>query len=425
MLVWLLWAAFWPGAQHLVLHTPKAQVHDPNNKFFCRVPSLHKVSGTGLTTARAGQRTFFHVHWAPGFSPSSLYVWAANGEYMFAGEVSVVNGTLMGSYVADQPGQYDLHVEEFWVGKYSNPKHALAKRCGSDQHVALPGSPFRLTVTGEPPMSITSPHALPRCLTRDGWHGTGNGMLEGGWVSARLAAHRGNVLRQGWVYQPRNCAFEILPYEDLLAASHAMDKWIVVMGNSIQRGLFLSLLDLLHQPHQMVGFQGSITSKCWGWSDFKLNRLRVTYADWRILVGKANEIVCHGNRVAVPDGTAHQRNGWALLESLFRKGEEWPNVIVVEIPTLDLLRQLLKHTPPSWQGRYFVLPADSVVVLEGHAMFFRNLQPIDAKLLQSGKEMHAQDPRVVVYFTLPVLAGVAHDLEAPGKYQSQHYHREC
>lgn len=43
-----------------------------------------------------------------------------------------------------------------------------------------------------------------------------------------------------------------------------------------------------------------------------------------------NEIVCHGNRIAVPDGTAHQRNGWALLESLFRKGEEWPNVIVVD-----------------------------------------------------------------------------------------------
>ncbi|CAM9685943.1 unnamed protein product, partial [Choristocarpus tenellus] len=49
------------------------------------------------------------------------------------------------------------------------------------------------------------------------------------------------------------------------------------MGSSVQRGIFLSLVDMALRQGQKDNFWDSSISKCWGWADVRIGNLRFSY----------------------------------------------------------------------------------------------------------------------------------------------------
>jgi len=112
-----------------------------------------------------------------------------------------------------------------------------------DEGRPITDSPFALTVTGAPTLEVDY---LPLC----GASGTEEDVEQsfwrpGTWISSRLASAAHGVTRNGWVYQPRSCAHDTFAYDDLmLLASLEEETWLLVLGGSVQRGLFLTLVDM-------------------------------------------------------------------------------------------------------------------------------------------------------------------------------------
>lgn len=74
-------------------------------------------------------------------------------------------------------------------------------------------------------------------------------------------------------------------YDDLmLLASQEKPTWLVVLGGSVQRGLFLTLVDMVLAQGQKDEFPTSAIQKCWGYADIRVGNLRLAYqASFRIV----------------------------------------------------------------------------------------------------------------------------------------------
>ena len=191
-----------------------------------------------------------------------MYVWIANTDQIFFAEVvNNGDGTLTAVYESSFPGHYSVYIEVV----------TLKKR---DQGVPIVGSPFGLTVEGNPTINIDE---LPVCgteeedIARSFWR-------PGTWVSSILASASHGVMRDGWVFQPKSCVYDTFSYEDLmLLAERKEPMWILILGGSVQRGVFLNLVDMALAQGQKDNFRSSAISKCWGYADIKVGNLRLTY----------------------------------------------------------------------------------------------------------------------------------------------------
>lgn len=216
-----------------------------------------------------------------------IYVWVASEDNVFIAEVeNNGDGTLTASYESSFPGNYLVHIEDVDL-----------RIKGDDFGRGRPitGSPFSLIVEGEPTIDVS---ALPVCgSVRTGDNDeaiNGNGLdsqkregLEdmesafwrtGSWVSSNIAAHSHGVQRDGWVFQPKTCAYEAFSREDiLLLAGLEEHTWLLAMGNSILRGVFLTLVDMVLAEGQKDEFSTSVVKKCWGFIDIRIGNLRLTY----------------------------------------------------------------------------------------------------------------------------------------------------
>lgn len=150
---------------------------------------------------------------------------------------------LTATYKSDFPGDYLVYVEEV---------HAIEH--GRGDGVPITGSPFALTITtddiyGKSP--TTAPtldvNSLPVCGSPQD---TAEGIRDtfwrpGTWLSSNVASPAHGVLRDGWVFQPQTCAYDACSYDDLMHLS-ALDEptWMLILGGSVQRGVFLSLVDI-------------------------------------------------------------------------------------------------------------------------------------------------------------------------------------
>ena len=191
-----------------------------------------------------------------------MYVWIANADQiLFAEVVNNGDGTLTAVYDSSFPGHYSVHIEVVTLKKH-------------DQGVPIVGSPFGLTVKGNPTINIDE---LPVCgteaedIARSFWR-------PGTWVSSNLASASHGVMRDGWVFQPKSCVYDTFSYEDLmLLAERKEPTWILILGGSVQRGVFLNLVDMALAQGQKDTFDSSAISKCWGYADIKVGNLRLTY----------------------------------------------------------------------------------------------------------------------------------------------------
>lgn len=191
-----------------------------------------------------------------------FYAWIASQDQIFIAEViNNGDGTLNATYESAFPGEYLVHVEAVVLNN-------------RDEGVPVKGSPFSLTITGNPSIDID---ALPTCGI-EGRDAADYFWNTGTWVSSNIASAKHGVTRDGWVFQPKTCVHDTFSYDDLmLLASLSEPTWLLVLGGSVQRGLYLTLVDMILAQGQKDDFGTSAIQKCWGYADITVGRLRVTY----------------------------------------------------------------------------------------------------------------------------------------------------
>ena len=191
-----------------------------------------------------------------------FYVWIASEDQIFTAEVvNNGDGTLVATYESAFHGEYLVNVEAVVVSNH-------------DEGVTIKGSPFSLTITGDPAVGID---ALPTCEIGDG-NGEDFFWNTGTWVSSNIASAEYGVTRDGWVFQPRTCVYDTFLYDDLmLLASLSEPTWLLILGGSVQRGLYLMLIDMILAQGQKDDFGSNSIQKCWGYADITVGNLRVTY----------------------------------------------------------------------------------------------------------------------------------------------------
>lgn len=233
----------------------------------------HTTSGEGLYVATVGLPASFTIHLAgeEGAPPPGewnadghhfIYVWIANADQIFIAEVvDNEDGTLTATYETSFPGQYSVHIEEVVLSNH-------------DEGLPLVGSPFALTVSGDSALDVDS---LPVCGTEQ--EDTESAFWRPGtWVSSNIASAEHGVARDGWVFQPKSCVYDMFSYEDLmLLAGLEEPTWLLVLGGSVQRGIFLTLVDMVLAQGQKDYMDTSILAKCWGYADIRVGNLRLTY----------------------------------------------------------------------------------------------------------------------------------------------------
>lgn len=136
---------------------------------------------------------------------------------MFAAEVvNNDNGTLTATYVSDFPGQYVVYIEEI----------DMSRRRLERAH-PLVGTPFNLLISGEETLDVnnlTPCNDLDNSTSADFWR-------SGTWLSSRVASAQHGTLRNGWVFQPKNCIHEAYTYDDLMVVAALEETtWIVILG---------------------------------------------------------------------------------------------------------------------------------------------------------------------------------------------------
>lgn len=182
--------------------------------------------------------------------------------------------SLTASYTSHFPGEYLVYIEEVDL---------------SERHEGRPivGSPYSLTITSASSNNGTSTAAtldiesLPVC---DSEEDTRSNIAEtfwrpGTWLSSNVASPTHGVTRNGWVFQPKTCVLDAFSYDDLMLMASLQQEptWLLVLGGSVQRGMFLTLVDMALKQGQKDNMNKSAVQKCWGYADVRIGSFRITY----------------------------------------------------------------------------------------------------------------------------------------------------
>lgn len=139
-------------------------------------------------------------------------------------------------------------------------------------------------------------------------------------------------------------------------------QWILVLGASVIRGVFLSAVD-----HLVNGKRGEFEgiSKCWGRLDVEVGNIRLTYQDFRaswytpfpLPTGPGEHSQCHDDRVASIDGYALYKNSTDFLKNVFADPIRRPTAIVythdMRKPPEIIRAIIYDQLPKDWGGKVF------------------------------------------------------------------------
>lgn len=185
-------------------------------------------------------------------------------QILIAEVVNSGNGTLTATYESSFAGDYLVYIEE-------------VRQERRDEGRPIAGSPFSLTITGAPTLIVDE---LPVCVSanEDEEDIEKSFWRPGTWLSSILASAAHGVTRNGWVFQPKSCVHDTFTYDDMmLLASLEEETWLLVAGDSVYRGVFLTLVDMMLAKGQKDDLERSVVEKCWGYADIRVGNLRVTY----------------------------------------------------------------------------------------------------------------------------------------------------
>lgn len=198
-----------------------------------------------------------------------VYVSIVSTDHVFSAVVED-NGddTLTATYTSRFPGEYLVFVQEV---DFREP----FTRDGLKTSRPIRGSPFSLKITGDPTVDVRD---FPLCGTDNLEDLSSSFWRTGSWVTSKYASDEHGVLRDGWVFQPYDCVHDTFNHSDImLLAGMGEPTWLLVIGNSVQRGVFQTLVDMVLTAGQKENFYTSVIKKCWGMADVSIGNLRLTY----------------------------------------------------------------------------------------------------------------------------------------------------
>ena len=187
---------------------------------------------------------------------------------------------------------------------------------------------------------------------------------DGDWLGPEFQLSES--IRTGWSFIPSQemgCKLETFSTELIQAVPEK--KSILVLGRSIERGILLSLVDMMLNMDEKKELSHSVINKCWGKMSVTKGNLKVTYQDFRVSEledpNKPRLIQCHNDKLA-RDGSSYLGNATLNWEGIFQQQpqQDWPSVIYLHTALgaphgIDLMfdahvRSFVEKLPSSWQG---------------------------------------------------------------------------
>jgi hypothetical protein len=271
-------------------------------------------------------------------------------------------------------GDYDVVVHEIPQDPVGNPKiPPLAASCANEneEHISRKCDDTSLVVINKPGIPVDPWQAvidrmptLPPCSTLPSMDLYTK--FEGKWFGPQMRSPKDMRLRNGWFFLPSeemNCKIEIFTPYDLRYLTE--EKSIYILGNSKERGIFLSLVDLLLTKDEKKDIEASVISKCWGRAFVKKHNIKVLYQDWRSdhfdIRSNEHTVVCHNEKVAREGGPLFYQSGMKVWNEIFEDPAQWPSVILMSTGD-DFgfkgkfydINQFIDMLPAEWQGTLFL-----------------------------------------------------------------------
>jgi hypothetical protein len=182
--------------------------------------------------------------------------------------------------VTDRPGNPLLYS---WIPKFNgNYEIIVHELANQGEYIATPpiGDQFKFAAVDKPGVDsrrllIETIRSMPPCQTVE--RGDLYTVWDGTWLGPRL---HGDVsgMRNGWYFLPSNdmnCKIEYFTDKDL--KRNGEERSIYILGSSKERGVFLSLVDMLLDPEEKEHMSESVISKCWGRAFVTKSKLKVFY----------------------------------------------------------------------------------------------------------------------------------------------------
>jgi hypothetical protein len=168
-----------------------------------------------------------------------------------------------------------------------------------------------------------------------------------------------------------NCKLETFDTQSLRSLPEK--KSIYILGRSVERGIFLSLVDIMLKEHEKRFLKRSIIDKCWGRASITKGNMRVVYQDFRSSMFEDPTeppfIECHNDKLVKHAGSSFITNATKLWEEIFQQDEsDWPSVIYFHTgfahaynrnaPNRFMfdyhVKLFVDMLPPTWQGTMFI-----------------------------------------------------------------------
>ena len=184
---------------------------------------------------------------------------------------------------------------------------------------------------------------------------------DGTWLGPQLHGHVSGM-RNGWYFLPSsdmNCKIEYFTDADLRRNND--ERSIYILGSSKERGVFLSLVDMLLDSDEKELMEQSVISKCWGRAHVRKSNIKVLYQDFRSTyfehAGASSDYLCHNEKVVREGGGTYTINGMRVWEEMFEDDPvTWPSVILMSASNDEGfnkkydLQHFINTLPSSWQG---------------------------------------------------------------------------
>jgi hypothetical protein len=182
--------------------------------------------------------------------------------------------------IADRPGNPLLYS---WIPKFNGNYEIIVHELSTNgESIATPpiGEEFKFSVVDKPGVDsrrllLETIGNMPPCQTVQ--RGDLYSVWDGTWLGPKL--HGGvSGMRNGRYFLPSNdmnCKIEYFTDDDLRRNSE--DRSIYILGSSKERGVFLSLVDMLLDSKEKEHMSESVISKCWGRAFVTKSKLKVFY----------------------------------------------------------------------------------------------------------------------------------------------------
>ena len=166
-----------------------------------------------------------------------------------------------------------------------------------------------------------------------------------------------------------NCKVETFNTNDI--RSIPKKRSIYILGTSIQRGIFLSLVDIMLDNAEKEHLSKSVIEKCWGRMLVQKGNLEVVYQDFRAAqFENPNDppyLECHNDKMVKNLESSYSKNATKVWEEIWQQDEaNWPNIIYMNLSINPGYQNVVQWSfeqhaltfvnmlPPNWEGTLFL-----------------------------------------------------------------------